>query len=144
MNKIKELRKERKLTLAKLAQMFNEQNVLDKDGNQIKMSDSQLSTYENGSRSPRHNEVWIGLANIFEVSELYLMGYDNETLKKTLDNALTNASDLMEKLELNPDDFLQLKSLNKSVKLIKGLSDENNEKWLEYGKLLLESQNKSS
>ena len=48
----------------------------------------------------------------------------------------------MRKLGLNPDDFEQVEALNESVKLIKGLSHENNEKWLEYGNLLLKSQSK--
>ncbi|MQW23898.1 helix-turn-helix transcriptional regulator [Lactococcus sp. dk322] len=81
MNKIKELRKEKSLTLTDLAKIFNEQNVLDKDGNQIKMSDSQLSTYENGSRSPRHDEILEALSDILEVPITYLLGYEDAVEK---------------------------------------------------------------
>lgn len=72
MNRIKEIRKKKKLTL---------QQVSNKTG----ISVSSLSAYEKqegnkGYRNPKI-ENWIKLANFFNVSVTYLMGISDQTLK---------------------------------------------------------------
>lgn len=60
MNRIKELRKEKGLTLKQMGQLLN-------------MLDSTLSQYENGRRKPKE-EMWQKLADFFDVSVPYLQG----------------------------------------------------------------------
>jgi orf32 len=69
-NRLKELRKQNGISLKKLSQKLNELYG-------ITVSDSQLSYYENGKRSPRNGEVWIYLANFFNVPVSYLLGYQD-------------------------------------------------------------------
>lgn len=67
-NRIKQLRKEKHLTLKAL-------------GEQIGMPNNTLSRYETGKRNPK-KEVWQALADFFEVSVSYLQGelaYDDLT-----------------------------------------------------------------
>jgi transcriptional regulator with XRE-family HTH domain len=70
MNRLKELRKSKNLTLKELS------NELSNIG--LNLSDSQLSFYENGVRSPRGKEggkaTWKEIADYFNVSMAYLMG----------------------------------------------------------------------
>lgn len=75
--RLKELRKEKKLSLNALRLILEEKY-------NIKVSNSQLMYYENGIRSPRSVEIWEALAGYFEVSEAYLLGYDIGT-KPTYD-----------------------------------------------------------
>ena len=60
MNRIKELRKEKGLTLKQMGQLLN-------------MLDSTLSQYENGRRKLKE-EMWQKLADFFDVSVPYLQG----------------------------------------------------------------------
>lgn len=60
MNRIKELRKEKGLTLKQMGQLLN-------------ILDSTLSQYENGRRKPKE-EMWQKLADFFDVSVPYLQG----------------------------------------------------------------------
>lgn len=107
----------------------------------MSVSKTTIQKWEDGTITPRKDKLE-KLSELFGVDLLYLMGYDNETLKKILKISSENTSQLMKKLGLNPNNFEQLQSLNKSATLIKNLSHENNEKWLEYGNLLLKSQSK--
>lgn len=80
MNRIKELRKEKKLTLKALAQKINEALAYDLtmiNGKLLQVTDSQLSQYENENRSPRNNYIWEKLADVFDVSVPYLLGYSD-------------------------------------------------------------------
>ena len=61
MNRIKELRQKKGLSVRKAAE-------------EIGISQSMLSSYENGTRAPRDDETWVKLANYFGVSVSYLMG----------------------------------------------------------------------
>ncbi|WP_051643293.1 helix-turn-helix domain-containing protein [Agathobaculum desmolans] len=61
MNRIKELRQKKGLSVRKAAE-------------EIGISQSMLSSYENGTRAPRDDETWGRLANYFGVSISYLMG----------------------------------------------------------------------
>ncbi len=86
MNRLKELRKEKGLTLAKLRE-----ELKDKQG--ITFSTSQLSNFENEERSPRRKDAWKLIADYFGVSVPYLLGYDDNDFEKqiridTLNNVL--------------------------------------------------------
>ncbi|WP_428756082.1 helix-turn-helix domain-containing protein [Vagococcus fluvialis] len=70
MNRIKELRNEKKLTLNKMSTM------LQKNYN-VSISDGQLSNYENGKRAPRDPKLWEQIADFFNVSVSYLMGHSD-------------------------------------------------------------------
>lgn len=61
MNRIKELRQKKGVSVQKIA-------------DEVGLSQSMLSSYENGTRAPRDNETWGRLANYFGVSVSYLMG----------------------------------------------------------------------
>lgn len=60
-NRLKQLRKEKRLTLAEL-------------GQDLDLPKGTLSRYENGIRAPKP-ETWQALANFFNVSVEYLKGY---------------------------------------------------------------------
>lgn len=86
MNRLKELRKEKGLTLAKLREEL-------KDRQGITFSTSQLSNFENEERSPRRKDAWKLIADYFGVSVGYLLGYDDNDFEKqiridTLNNLL--------------------------------------------------------
>ena len=67
-NRIKELRKAQKITLKGLSEKLKEKG--------LSFSDSQLSYYEQGKRSPRNEDIWEALAEIFDVSLAYVMGME--------------------------------------------------------------------
>ena len=77
MNRLKELRKRRGLTLAELKDKIKE-----KQG--VSFSTSQLSSYENGKRSPRNESAWEAIADYFGVSVGYLLGYDDNDFEKQI------------------------------------------------------------
>lgn len=89
-NKIKLLRKSIPLTLKELATKTNKdlelkykllrEDITEDDPKftslkKIKVTDSQLSLYENGKRTPRHSIIWRALADVFDVSLPYLLGF---------------------------------------------------------------------
>lgn len=65
MNRIKELRKEKNLTISKVSQDLN-------------IPKTTLNNYENGKRSPRDQASWEKIANYFNVSVGYLMGINDQ------------------------------------------------------------------
>lgn len=67
-NRIKELRQRDKLTLKQLSQKLKQEK-------HFQVSDGQLSLYENDKRQPRDPNIWKHIANIFNVSVPYLLGY---------------------------------------------------------------------
>lgn len=77
MNRLKELRKRRGLTLAEL-----KDKIKDKQG--VSFSTSQLSSFENGKRSPRNESAWEAIADYFGVSVGYLLGYDDSDFEKQI------------------------------------------------------------
>ena len=77
MNRLKELRKRRGLTLAEL-----KDKIKDKQG--VSFSTSQLSSFENGKRSPRNESAWEAIADYFGVSVPYLLGYDDNDFEKQI------------------------------------------------------------
>ncbi len=76
-NRIKEFRKAQKLTLNNLVEL------LAKKG--IKVNESQLSKFEKGTSSPRSEEIWSALADIFDTSITNVMGFTSGDIKKIAD-----------------------------------------------------------
>lgn len=64
MNRIKELRNEKSITVKELAEI-------------IGISQSMLSNYENGNSEPRNKDTWMMLADYFGVTPEYLLGYSD-------------------------------------------------------------------
>ena len=75
MNRIKQLRKDKNMTLVEL-------------GKQVGLPKGTLSRYENGTREPKE-PTWQALANFFNVSVDYLKGYgySKDYIYKQLDDA---------------------------------------------------------
>ena len=67
-NRIKELRKAQKITLKELSEKLKEKGLT--------FTDSQLSKFENGTSTPRNEDIWEALAEIFDVSLAYVMGIE--------------------------------------------------------------------
>ena len=67
-NRIKELRKAQTITLKELSEKLKEKG--------LSFNDSQLYYYEQGKRSPRNEDIWEALAEIFDVSLAYVMGIE--------------------------------------------------------------------
>ena len=89
MNRIKELRKERGLSLEQLSHELGKRDCY--------ISSSSLSKYERGVRNPKI-ENWIALANYFAVSISYLQGKSNDKNPINNDNlkAIRNYRNLQE------------------------------------------------
>jgi transcriptional regulator with XRE-family HTH domain len=136
-NNLRELRKEKKLTLPQLSKELNEYANL-------KISPDALSKYERGEREPRL-EIWRKIAEYFHVSVAYLMGlvqlvsisdilsyasetylYDTEvknvidqfaelSKEETPDFFINPNHEFLENLELSEEDF---KKIKKNVSII--------------------------
>ena len=70
-NRIKELRESSnpKITLKELSEKLKEKG--------LSFTDSQLSKFENGMSTPRNDEIWEALAEIFNTDTLYVMGFSD-------------------------------------------------------------------
>lgn len=76
-NRIKELREEQNETLIGLMRRVNatlSENKVTVNDKPLTITDSQLSFYENGKRSPRNEEIWEALSKVFHVSVPYIKG----------------------------------------------------------------------
>lgn len=70
-NRIKELRNSAnpKITLKELSEKLKEKG--------LSFTDSQLSKFENGTSTPRNEEIWGALAEIFNTDKLCVMGFSD-------------------------------------------------------------------
>lgn len=88
-NRLKEERLKNNDTLEELQKKLKEEGVT--------VSTGQLSSYENGKRSPRNSEIWNKIAKIYNVSTNYLLGYSDNSfdflddLAKDLDQHLSKS-----------------------------------------------------
>lgn len=98
MNRLKELRKRRGLTLAEL-----KDEIKDKQG--VSFSTSQLSSFENGKRSPRKESAWEAIADYFGVSVAYLLAYDDNDFEKQI--RIDTLNDVLNKLYKTYDLLLE-------------------------------------
>lgn len=99
MNRLKELRKCRGLTLAEL-----KDKIKDKQG--LLFSTSQLSSFENDKRSPRNESAWEAIADYFGVSVPYLLGYDDNDFENETDLKLSVLDETLKKLHAINDTIL--------------------------------------
>lgn len=90
MNRIKELRKEKNLTLKEL-------------GQKVGMANNTLSQYETGKREPKL-ETWNKLAEYFNVPTSYLMGTDNLKFP-TKQEAIDFIHKIMKAKNIKPEDI---------------------------------------
>ncbi|WP_341784686.1 helix-turn-helix transcriptional regulator [Lactococcus garvieae] len=69
-NRIKELRESSnpKITLKELSEKLKEKG--------LSFTESQLSKFENGKSTPRNEDIWEALAEIFDVNLAYVMGME--------------------------------------------------------------------
>ena len=118
-NRLNALRKERGLTLKELSA------ELSKIG--IKATHSQLGYWEKGERSPRSENTWKQLADFFDVSESYLLGYSD--YRKTPDERLKGKI---------AEDSLKAEELKKDIQELQKLYDDLKD---EYERFLKEPFN---
>jgi len=103
MNRIKELRKKKGVTVKNLAEI-------------VGVSQSMLTNYENGSATPRNAKIWEELARYFDVSVAYISGF-TETVE-TFMSAEEATNNLIPTFEYTPstiderDTFLFLHQLD--------------------------------
>lgn len=119
MNRLRELRKEKKLTLKEVSSQLEQNN--------LKISPDALAKYERGDREPKL-ETWQKLADFFGVSVPYLQGIEpdfekiTERTKNIIVDVLQSAyfGNYAERLEKNAKElkktisrYLSLKQVNK-------------------------------
>ncbi|WBM77512.1 helix-turn-helix domain-containing protein [Lactococcus lactis] len=152
-NRIKKLRTARNISTQELATHTG-------------IARSTLGSYETRGINPNAEKAQI-LADYFEVSVPYLLGFTNTKKEETQGfNTVEEFEKYRQKIfdnhKYNPHAGAELKQTfgpGKSLKkieivetdikerykevannLVRDLSDENNEKWLEYGRLLIQEQ----
>ena len=125
MNRIKELRNKKGLTVAELANIIN-------------VSPSMLSNYENNKSEPRNKEIWTRLASFFDVSVPYIRGFNANKIK--LNDV--QEDDLTEKLIsiLKYED----KTLNETIERRKKNREKMQNSFNKLSKLLNENELDSS
>lgn len=132
-NRIRELRKEKGLTLKELSQRLKE--------NGTPISASSLIKYERGERNPKL-ETWIKLADYFGVSVSYLQGVTENSSPKSVqgefyENLLTDTSE-SEKMFSKIAKTRSL-SAQKMAKIV-----ENNEELFNWVRNISKEDNKKS
>lgn len=100
MNKIKELRKEKNLTVAELAK-------------ELGISQSMLTNYENGNGTPRDESIWDKLSHIFGVSKSHVMGLTTDIKTTTKRKKLRAVVDMSKPLSLYAEDQADIDILTK-------------------------------
>lgn len=95
--RLKELRKEKGISLSKLSEILKEKY-------DASVSTSQLMYYEKEKREPRDKQVWEKLADYFGVSETYLLGYSD--IKNETDIKVAVLDETIEKLCVIKDNMI--------------------------------------
>lgn len=114
MNRLKELRINKSLTLKQLSSELNKKY-------DMVVSDGQLSNYENGKRQPRNSKFWEKLADYFGVSVAYIMGVSDDpevkeeiAKEKVSDKVLTVAAHIDD--DVNEDEMKEILSFIDYIK----------------------------
>lgn len=87
MNRLKELRMERGVSLKELSRCID-----------VKVSCGQLSSFENGNRKFRNDKIIHSISKYFDVSSQYLLGYSNiknEVTEETITISKTEYESLL-------------------------------------------------
>ena len=85
MNRIREIRENKKLSLKKTTELLKSNDLLT-------LTPDALAKYERGDRQPKE-PTWQALANFFNVSVPYLQGTDDKTVIKKI-----SSEDLLQEL----------------------------------------------
>ena len=97
MNRLKELRQEKGISLTKLSEILEERYG-------ISVSTSQLMYYEKEKSEPRNKQLWKKLADYFGVSEAYLLGYSS--VKTEADLKVAVLDETLKKLHVIKDNMI--------------------------------------
>lgn len=100
MNKIKELRKEKNITVAELAK-------------ELGISQSMLTNYENGNGTPRDESIWEKLSQIFGVSKSHVMGLTTDIKTTNEAKRLKIVVDMSQPVSIQPKNQTDLDVLMK-------------------------------
>ena len=100
MNKIKELRKEKNITVAELAK-------------ELGISQSMLTNYENGNGTPRDESIWEKLSQIFGVSKSHVMGLTTDIETANEKKPLKVVVDMSQPVSIQPKNQTDLDVLMK-------------------------------
>ncbi len=100
MNKIKELRKEKNITVAELAK-------------ELGISQSMLTNYENGNGTPRDESIWKKLSQIFGVSKSHVMGLTTDIETANRVKPLKVVVDMSQPVSIQPKNQTDLDVLMK-------------------------------
>ena len=100
MNKIKELRKEKNITVAELAK-------------ELGISQSMLTNYENGNGTPRDESIWEKLSQIFGVSKSHVMGLTTDIEMANKKKPLKVVVDMSQPVSIQPKNQTDLDVLMK-------------------------------
>lgn len=100
MNKIKELRKEKNITVAELAK-------------ELGISQSMLTNYENGNGTPRDESIWEKLSQIFGVSKSHVMGLTTDIETANKKESLKVVVDMSQPVSVQPKNQTDLDVLMK-------------------------------
>lgn len=100
MNKIKELRKEKNITVAELAK-------------ELGISQSMLTNYENGNGTPRDESIWEKLSQIFGVSKSHVMGLTTDIETANRKKPLKVVVDMSQPVSVQPKNQTDLDVLMK-------------------------------
>lgn len=100
MNKIKELRKEKNITVAELAK-------------ELGISQSMLTNYENGNGTPRDESIWERLSQIFGVSKSHVMGLTMDIQMANKKKPLKVVVDMSQPVSIQPRNQTDLDVLMK-------------------------------
>lgn len=100
MNKIKELRKEKNITVAELAK-------------ELGISQSMLTNYENGNGTPRDESIWEKLSQIFGVSKSHVMGLTTDIKTANRKKPLKVVVDMSQPVSVQPKNQTDLDVLMK-------------------------------
>lgn len=100
MNKIKELRKEKNITVAELAK-------------ELGISQSMLTNYENGNGTPRDESIWEKLSQIFGVSKSHVMGLTTDIETANRVKPLKVVVDMSQPVSIQPKNQTDLDVLLK-------------------------------
>lgn len=127
--RLKELRKEKGISLIKLSEILKEKH-------DISVSTSQLMYYEKERSEPRNKQVWKKLTDYFGVSEAYLLGYSG--FKNETDIKVAVLDETIEKLCVIKDNMILAESYGIPNLLDLGLvtaivAIENFKKEIEFG-----------
>lgn len=121
MNKIKELRKEKNITVAELAK-------------ELGISQSMLTNYENGNGTPRDDSIWEKLSQLFGVSKSHVMGLTTDIEVVNKSNRLKVVVDMSKPISVQPQNQTELDVLTK----LELLDNDDTEELLNFLNKLLD------